>query len=426
MPFQTVENNHSRSESLYKSRWLAPELSQAAKDHPVVILTGARQAGKSTVLKQEKPFSHWQKIDLDDLSILEQAERDPASLLTGGKDTFIDEVQRAPTLLYTVKQAVEKARHEIRFVLTGSADLLLMRQVSETLEGRAAYFSLPPMGLGEMESRLPPKWFFQLFHGNMPPLKDIKVVAVENTPDLMLRGFMPPLLYLKSPESWLKWWESYIATYIERDLRQVSQIESLTDFRRVMATLAVCSGQVLNQTQVARESGVSQPTVYRYINVLEISCLLERLPAFCASCSRRLAKSPKIFWLDPGLSAFLMGYHDAESISSARELDGLFKTLVFLHLKILGQLFTPHLRFYHWRTVTGKQVDFVIKWGRKIVAMEINFTTEPRYEDCANLRLFLEEYPDTLFCLLVHNGSTVRMLQEKILAIPWNALAFDL
>ena len=121
-----------------------------------------------------------------------------------------------------------------------------------------------------------------------------------------------------------------------------------------------------------------------------------------------------------------MGYHDVESISSAGELDGLFKTLVLLHLKVLGQLFTPHLRFYHWRTVTGKQVDFVIKWGRKIIAMEINFTTEPCYEDCANLRLFFEEYPDTVCCLLVHNGSTVRMLQEKILAIPWNALAFDL
>ena len=415
----------AKPRSLYKYRWLAPRLTQAANEHRVVILTGAKQAGKSTLFQQEKPFTHWLRIDLDDLGILEQAERDPASLWMGAKDVIIEEVQRSPGLLYVVKQAVDKARHGMRFVLSGSADLLPMHQVRETLVGRSAYFSLPPMGLGEMEERRPPKWFFKLFRGNMSSLRDLKGVASKNTLDLMLRGFMPPLLYLKNPEAWLNWWEGYVTNYIERDLRQVSQIDSLTDFRRVMATLAVSSGQVLNQTQVARESGVSQPTVYRYISVLETSCLLERLPAFYASCTKRLAKSPKVFWLDPGLSTFLIGYHDTESISSARELDGLFETLVFLQLKVLGLLFTPRLKFYHWSTVKGKKVDFVIEWGRKIVAMKLNFTTEPRYEDSANLRLFLEEYPDTVFCLLVHNGSTIRMLHEKILAVPWNALAFD-
>ena len=415
----------AKPRSLYKHRWLARRLAQATDEYRVVILTGAKQVGKRTLFRQEKPFSHWLRIDLDDLGILERAERDPASLWMGAKDVIIEEVQRSPRLLYVVNQAVDNARHGMRFVLSGSADLLLMRQVGETLAGRSAYFSLPPMGLGEMEERRPPKWFLEIVRGNVSSLKDLEAVARENTPDLMLRGFMPPLLYLKNPEAWVTWWEGYVANYIERDLRQVSQIDSLTDFRRVMATLAVSSGQVLNQTQVARESGVSQPTVYRYINVLEISFLLERLPAFYASCTKRLAKSPKVFWLDPGLSAFLIGYHDPENISSARELDGLFETLVFLHLKVLGQLFTPHLKFYHWRTVKGKKVDFVIEWGRKIVAMELNFTTEPRYDDCANLRLFLEEYPDTIFCLLVHNGSTIRMLHEKILAVPWNALAFD-
>ena len=415
----------AKPRSLYKHRWLAPQLAQAVKEHPVIILTGARQVGKSTFFRQEKPFSHWLRIDLDDLGILEQAERDPGSLWMGANDVIIDEVQRSPRLLYVVKQAADKAHHRMRFVLSGSVDLLINRQVSKTLAGRGAHFSIPPMDLGEIKETRPPKWFFELFHRERPSLKDLKEMTVENIPDLMLRGFMPPLLHIRSPEAWLKWWEGYVTTYIERDLRQVSQIESLTDFRRVMATLAACSGQGLNQTQIARESGVSQPTVYRYINVLEISCLLERLPAFYASCTKRLAKSPKVFWLDPGLSAFLMGYHDLESISSAKELGGLFETLVFLHLKVLGQLFTPHLKFYHWRTVTGKKVDFVIEWRKKIVAVELKLTTEPRYEDCANLRMFLEEYPDTVFCLLIHNGSAIKMLHEKILAIPWNALAFN-
>ena len=423
---QGMNENHSGRKLLYKNRWLACRLAQTAKEHPVTIFTGARQVGKRTLLQQEKPFTHWLTIDLGNLGILEQAEKDPDSLWMGVKDVIIYEIQRCPQLLYVIKQVVEEANHGMRFVLSGSADLSLMRQVSKTLAGRTAYFSIFPMGLGEMRGRVPPKWFFELFKGFLPSTKEMKNVQAENIPNLMLRGFMPPLLYIESPEAWLTWWEDYVATYVERDLRQVSQIDSLTDFRRVMVTLAMCSGKVLNQTEVARQSGVSQPTVYRYINILEISCLLKRLPAFYASGSKRLVKSPKAFWFDPGLSTFLIGYRDPEGIFSAKDVGGLFETLVFFHLNVLGQLFTPHLKFYHWRTVTGKKVDFVIEWSGKIVAMELRFTTEPRYEDCANLRLFLEEYPDTVFCLLVHKGSTVRMLHEKILAIPWSALAYDL
>lgn len=421
-----MNENHSGKELLYKHRWLAPQLVKSAKEYPITFLTGARKVGKRTLFQQEKSFSHCLKIDLDDLDILEQAERDPAYLWKGAKEVIIAEVQRVPRILYVVKQEVDNTPHQKRFVLSGSADLLLMRQLSEAMAGKAICLSLPPMGLGEIKGRVPPKWFFKLFNDTLPSIGKLKEVTSENIPNLMLRGFMPPLMDLESPEDWLKWWERYVAIYVERDLRQISQIDSLTDFRRVMGTLALRSGQVLNQTEVARESGVSQPTVYRYINVLTTSCLLQRLPAFGVSCSKRLVKSPKVFWLDPGLSAFLMGYHDQESISCARELPGLFETLVFLHLRTLGQLITPHLKFYYWRTVTGREVSFVIKWGRKIVAVEIKLTTEPCHEDSANLKLFLKEYPETAFCLMVHNGSTIKMLHEKILAIPWSALAFDL
>ena len=150
---QDMNNNHLRSESLYKRRWLAPLLAQAAKEHPVVILTGARKVGKSTLFQQEKPFSHWLRIDLDDLGILEQAERDPASLWMGANDIIIDEVQRSPRLLYVVKQAADKAHHRMHFVLSGSVDLFLMRQINESLAGRTAHFSISPMDLGEIDRR---------------------------------------------------------------------------------------------------------------------------------------------------------------------------------------------------------------------------------------------------------------------------------
>jgi predicted AAA+ superfamily ATPase len=307
-------------------------------------------------------------------------------------------------------------------VLSGSADLLLMRQVSESLAGRAVYFRLFPMTLGELDGALPPEWFFRLFQGELPGDIPVRPAAVDPLA-AMVRGFMPPLLALARQEAVLQWWEGYVMTYLERDLRHLSQVESLPDFRRLMEMLALRSGQMLNQTEVGRDAGVSQPTAHRYLNLLEATCLFERLPAFARNRTRRLIKTPKVFFLDPGLAAFLAGHHTAEGLRAAREAGGLFETLVFLHLRVLSHLSTPHLRLAYWRTTTGREVDFVVEQGRILVAVEVKLTDTPRYGDAENLRLFMEEYPETTAGLLVHAGGEVKHLGEKILAVPWTALA---
>ena len=128
------------------------------------------------------------------------------------------------------------------------------------------------------------------------------------------------------------WWEGYVTTYLERDLRQLSQIESLPDFRRLMSALALRGGQLLNQTELSRDIGISQPTIYRYINLLESTCLVERLPAYFVNRTKRLVKSPKIIWNDPGLASFLSGHYEIDSVRSSRESGGIFETMVYLHL----------------------------------------------------------------------------------------------
>jgi len=240
---------------------------------------------------------------------------------------------------------------------------------------------------------------------------------------LLARGFMPPLLTLSGQEAATRWWEGYIATYLERDLRQISQIESLPDFDRLMRALALRNGQMLNQTEVARDIGLSQPSVHRYLNILEATYLLERLPAFARNRTKRLMKSPKIYWVDPGLAAHLCGHFDAESLAASREVGGLFESLILLHLKALAQMLVPRPRFSYWRTITGKEVDLVVEHGRKLLAVEIKLTTAPRYQDAENLRVFLEEYPETEAALLVHSGAEVKRLHEKILAVPWVLLS---
>jgi predicted AAA+ superfamily ATPase len=384
----------------------------------VVVLTGARQVGKSTLLANEEPFRDWRYVSLDDYDALDQAHRDPSALWAGTDRIVLDEVQRAPGILTAVKLAVDQDRSR-RFALSGSANLLLMRHVSESLAGRAAYVRLEPMALGEERGTPPPTILSDLLSGALP--KECEVTPEDPVP-LMLRGLMPSLMRLDDPSAVVRWWEGYATTYLERDLRQLSQVASLPDFRRVMEALALRSGQLLNQSDIARDTSVSQPTVHRYLNLMETGGLLERVPAFAANRTKRLIKSPKAYWLDPGLTSFLAGHYDAVSLRASREAGPVFECLVLLHLRVLAQLMTPRPRIHYWRTVSGVEVDFVIEHGRRLLPIEVKLAESVRFSDAAHLRTFMAEYPEANVGVVVYAGTQVRYLDERIVAIPWTLL----
>ncbi len=321
---QGVNNFYSAPEIFYP-RWLTASLQQAVQDHPVVVLTGARQVGKSTLLLNAEPFKSWRFLSLDDFDTLRQASQEPQALWAGTEQVVLDEVQRAPDLLLAVKQAVDRHPGRYRFVLSGSANLLLMRQVSESLAGRAVYFVLDPLSLGETRQAPPPDLVQRLLAGEWPAEGMVKAEQADLVP-LMLRGLMPALLSMPSPQAWVRWWDGYVATYLERDLRQVSQIEALLDFRRLMELAALRSGQLLNQSELGRDAQLSQATAHRYLNLLETTHMFERLPAYTASHTTRLLKSPKAFWNDTGLAIFLSGYYEEADLRKARELGAYFET----------------------------------------------------------------------------------------------------
>jgi predicted AAA+ superfamily ATPase len=417
-----MNDKHSYHEPKYKKRWIASVLREASEEHPVVVLTGARQVGKSTLLRNEPPFRDWRYVSLDDFDVLSQAEHDPASLWAGAECVVLDEIHKSPNVLNAVKASVDKKRRTHRFVLSGSANLLLMKSVSESLAGRAIYYVLGPMTTGEIIESPPPELLRILFDGRFP--KEQKMVPpTANLLSGLWKGFLPPLMKLEKPSAILSWWEGYVATFLERDLRQLSQIDSLSDFRKAMAALALRCGNVLNQSEIARDTGISQPTFHRYLNLMETTCLVERLPAFSVNRTKRLTKSPKMMWEDPGLVSFLSGHFDAASLGVSREVGGVFESMIFLHLSALCQLLVPRPRVFYWRTTAGKEVDFVLEWGRKLLALEVKLSSEPRFSDTEGLRLFLEEYPETSACVLIHTGNEIKMMHDKIIAIPWYALA---
>jgi predicted AAA+ superfamily ATPase len=406
----------------YRKRWLEAWLVETAQDEPVVVVTGPRQVGKSTLIRHCLTDDGWRYLSFDDFETLSQAQRDPAPLLADPAPLVIDEVQKEPRILPAIKRIVDRDRRSRRFVLSGSSNLLLMNKVGESLAGRAVYGSLGPFTLGELQSVSRSSLLEDFLEGK-PISKEMSAPSFSAS-DILQRvweGWMPVVVLEKKGATAARWLEGYVTSYLERDLRQLSQIDSLVDFRRLMTALALRSGSLLNQTEIGRDIGMSQPTVNRYVNLLEVSQLLYRLPAFAINRTKRLMKTPKPYFFDSGLAAFLSGETFPRGEPN-RFVGALLETAVFHHLRVWCQLQTPSPQLSFWRTTTGQEVDFVIEKGRRFLALEVKSTTDPRWSHAESIREFLSEYPETVGGIIVHLGCETLQLDEKIFAVPFERL----
>jgi uncharacterized protein len=400
---------------MYIKRRLSNNLKKIVDNFPVAVLTGARQVGKSTLLQHA--FPDYAYLSLDDFALQQKALRDPTSLWIAQDRIILDEVQKFPALLEAVKLTVDRSPGKYRFILSGSANLLLMQSVTETLAGRAMYLELFPFTFGEMQQKVEPENLHNLWNPDWL-IPEQQMETVDHW-FYLLRGFFPPLIALTFHEQVLTWLEGYTRTYLERDLRALSQVDSLVDFRRLMQAVSLRTGNILNQADVARDCGLSPATTLRYLRLLETSHLVARLMPYSRSRKKRLVKSPKVMFLDPALSIFLSGIYDAETLKKSREVGGYFESLVYLHLKAWCETQIPKPVLFHWRTTVGQEVDFIIERGRSLLALEVKLTTRPSAHDIRNLLSFLEDYPETVRGVLVHAGNQILWLHSRIVAVPW-------
>ena len=397
----------------YKPRIVEKELVKALKTFPVVVITGTRQAGKSTLVQHAMKSRSY--LTLDDVDLLEQAQRFPQALIDRAGQVTIDEVQRSPDLLPAVKRAVDKNRVPGQFVLTGSANLLLMKRISESLAGRAVYFSLMPMtrreiigrqsaGIWESFFSLPSDRWMSFIEGQ-EPLK-------ENWHDIAQSGGYPvPALQITDKKERGLWFAGYAKTYLERDLQDVANVSSLVDFRRLMRAVCLRLGNVVNQTEIARDIGMSQPTVMRHLNALETSYQLIRLPAYGVNRTKRLLKSPKAYWTDTALAMYLAG----ESQPRGCHLENI----VLSDLMAWGGS-VKDAEIMYWRTTTGEEIDFVVEWNQLLLPVEVKATANPRLSDARHLLTFRNEYKkSSLPGLLLYSGDETRWLADGVLAAPW-------
>lgn len=396
-------------------RAVSPALAARLRVMPAVVVTGARQTGKSTLAAELVPGRR-RYSTLDDLDVLDAARRDPDAILGTKEPTTIDEVQREPRILSAVKRAIDLDRRAGRFLLTGSANLLVMRRVSESLAGRASYLTLWPMTRREQQGLGTHGRWEALCTTSEKSWRDLlseEDGAREDWQSLARRGGFPtPALELRSGAERRIWFEGYVRTYLERDLQDLASISSLPDFRRLMRATALREGQLLNQTELGRDVALPQPTVHRWLNLLETSYLLVRLPAYAVNRTKRLMKTPKLYWADTGLALYLA---DSESPEGAH-----LENIVLHDLLVWRDARAERAEIGYWRTSTGEEVDFVVEVCGKLLPIEVKSTTRPRLADCAHLRAFRSEYGGRSRAgLLLHAGQTIEWLAPDVIAVPW-------
>ena len=291
-----------------------------------------------------------------------------------------------------------------------------MRQVSESLAGRASYLTLWPMtrreqrglgrcGLWDKLHNTPEAEWREMLAGERDSAEDWHMLARRG-------GFSTPALELATDSHRRIWFDGYVPTYLERDLQDLASIGTPPDFRRLMRAACLRIGQLVNQTELGRDVALPQPTVHRWLNMLETSYLLVRLPAYAVNRTKRLIKAPKIYWGDTGLAMHL---------AQAEEPGGAHLENLVLHdLLAWRDARVERVELGYWRTSIGEEVDFVIEVGGKLLPIEVKSTTRPRLADAAHLRTFRTEYGKKARAgLLLHAGSTLEWLAPDVLAVPW-------
>ncbi len=400
----------------FLQREITPLIQRALRSLPVVVVTGLRQAGKTTLLATDPAFQGRRFRSLDDLATLDAARRDPEALVAGDEPLTLDEVQRSPDLLLAIKREVDRRRVPGRFLLSGSANLALLGGVAESLAGRALYLTLHPFTRRERLGRIGESPFLVRFLAE-PGLPAPAATAGALSPDEILDGGLPPVALDETVDRSL-WFLGYEQTYLERDLRELSQVADLLAFRNLLRLAALRTGNILNQSELGRDARLPASTVSRYLGLLEASFVFTRLAPHLRSRTARLLKSPKLFVTDAGLAAHLAGVTELAPDAGEPMRGALLETYVFQNLAAILGAHLPQAELAFWSVQGRHEVDFVVSSGRRAVGIEVKAGSRFGDRDLAGLKAWMSATPGASTGILAYNGTEALPLGGELYAIP--------
>jgi len=404
-------------------RHAATRLRELLRGFPVVGLTGARQVGKTTLARMLLEQSGGTFRTLDAALTRTQALSDPEGFVLADGLLVIDEAQLAPDLLRGIKLTVDNDRRPGRFLITGSANLLRMNTVTETLAGRSAWVELRPLTWSEMELRPRPATLDDAFAaGNADEfirrLPQAARGAAEAARRCAIRGGMPPTLGL-SDRMRREWYDGYRQTFIERDLRQLATIENLPEFSRLFSLSLLRTGSVLNRQGLAADAALAYATAGRYLSILEVACQIAELPPFLPNIGKRLVKSPKLYAQDVGMAAHvanIASWNDA--VSMGRE-GALLETWVLNELRTIDEVSATRSTFTYLRHSHGPEVDVVLERGTEVVGIEVKASATVTAQDFKGLRMLRDDLGDRFrLGILACLGETAVAVDRSLCAVP--------
>lgn len=401
-------------------RHIEPRIAEAMADTPVVLLAGPRQAGKTTLVRQIAG-SGSRYLTLDDELTLLSAQEDPVGMVRSLDRAVIDEIQRAPALLLAIKKSVDEDRRPGRFLLTGSANLMALPTVADSLAGRMETLSLLPLSQSEMEGRTQ-NWLDRVFAGQLP-----LAGSVARTDDLVgrvLRGGYPEAVSRSTPRRRTAWARQYIEAIIARDVRDVSGIEKLDRLPRFLRALAQTAGQMCNYTQLGGQVGLDGKTAAKYISVFEQMYLLRRVDVWARNRLNRVVKSPKLQFIDSGLLATLLDLTGDEVQKDRTRFGSVLETFVFSELLKHTTTAVGEYRLMYYRDADKVEVDVVIENAvGQLVGVEVKAAATVKEADLRGLKKLAGlAGKDFKMGVLLYDGDETMPLGDGIWAAPLSTL----
>ena len=409
--------------SLY-SRHLRRRVVEAMADTPVVLLNGPRQAGKTTLVRQFARAGR-RYLTLDDGATLLSAREDPAGLVRGLDTAVIDEVQRAPGLMLAIKQAVDNDRRPGRFLLTGSANLMLLPGVADSLAGRMETLSLLPLAGCEIHGGKG-RWLDAVFAGAMPRVTP--AAGRKATGDALVRkvlcGGYPEAVLRDSARRRAVWAKQYVDALIQRDIREIASVDKLDHLAHLLKALAQMSGQLCNFTQLAGQVGLDAKTAGKYLAVFEQMFLLRRVAPWSANRLSRIVKTPKLHFMDSGLLCSLTGLSESAVAQERGRFGHALESYVYGELLKLASWADHEYEIYTYRDKDQVEVDFVIEdRGGHIIGVEVKATASVGRGDFAGLRK-LATLAGKKFKsgVVLYDGNETLPMGEGLWAVPLSTL----
>ena len=401
----------------YLKRAIREELEEYLKYFPVLLISGARQVGKSTLALNLGIENY---ITLDDINIYEMAKNDPKGFIENlEKPVIIDEAQRLPELMITIKEHIDRKRTNGEFVLTGSASLQGFKDISDSLAGRIGIVELYPFSLKEKSQKA--ENIIDIF-GDTLEAYILKKYNSDIFEDILDGGY-PEILKIESQKAKYLWFSSYIRTYIESDARELANIRNLDKFVKMYRLCMIRSGNMFNKNELQKEAGLDNRTFDSYFAVMEHTYQMQKLQPFFKNQLKRLIKTPKIYATDTGVLNHLLQINSKEELEKSHYKGDIVETFIYDELLKANSFASKKVGLYYYRTSDKKEIDFILDYGQKIVAVEIKASKSVSKSDFKHIYHLQKEVSELLDKgIVLYGGDTFLKLDESMYAVPFGFL----